>query len=79
MFNKDTLYDIFICVAIACLVAFVLYAVYYFTYVIDKQSCYEQAELYETEVIKYSFFKKYCFVEMDGKKVNLDKYRVVNN
>ena len=74
MANKE---DIVITIITSLIIAFIGSVIFYGVYKIDKGSCYEQAELYKTEVIKYSYFKKYCFVEMSGKRVNLDKYRVI--
>lgn len=43
-------------------------------YKVNKGSCYERAELYETSVKGYSFWKNYCFIEKDGKAIELEQY-----
>ena len=59
--------------AVFCIVLFGAY--YYF----DRASCYDKALNYQTEVSSYSYIKNYCFVEMDGKSVNLENYRDIIN
>lgn len=66
-------------ILITLVVIVVFGAVPFIQYSIDKASCYDKAKMYGTEVQKYSWLKNYCFIEKDGKNINLEQYREVFN
>lgn len=68
--DNDTKFIIAICVFLVCLVTGLPSLKYY----LDKSSCYEKAQNYGSKVEAYSWTKGYCFIDMNGKKVNLDNY-----
>ena len=60
--------------AVFILIAILGFSIYY---EVDKSACYDKASNYNAKVKSYSFIKDYCFVNMNGKTVNLENYRDV--
>jgi len=69
IYKKDNSLNI-LATGFLCLI--VIFPIFIFLHFLDYKQCYQRAKFFNTKVKKYSFLKRKCIIESNGKKYNLN-------